>query len=283
MGDLLLGWTVQLVLVAASFAIARHAARKLPRRAVHGLALAIVAAIVLFVWQVQERAFLVRLLPFSNVMILGNLLPLLAAGLAGVAWSANPNVPLWRRTALLSVLFVATVYCAAGFVIGSKPRCTDEWKDGICLQTTPVSCSAAAAATFLRQHGIAATEAEMAELCLTRMPRGTPWLGLYRGMALKTADTPWRVEVFETDVEGLRQMGDSAILSVELPANRGPADPRYERDWGWLPGVRHAVVFVRFAEGRLLQIGDPIIGREYWTEQALHDLWTGQGLRLVRR
>ena len=55
----------------------------------------------------------------------------------------------------------------------------------------------------MREHGIQASEQEMVELCLTRAD-GTPALGLYRGLKLKTRGTPWNVEVFRSGLEDLR-------------------------------------------------------------------------------
>ena len=54
----------------------------------------------------------------------------------------------------------------------------------MCLQTSQVTCPAAAWATLLRYHGIEVTEAEMAGLCLTG-PDGALMLGLYRGLRVK--------------------------------------------------------------------------------------------------
>lgn len=60
-------------------------------------------------------------------------------------------------------------------------------------------------------------------------------------------------------------------------------DPRYAQEWGWIPGLRHAVVlFGKKADGNL-DIGDPSVGREAWTVDDLRVLWHGQGLRLVPR
>ena len=155
----------------------------------------------------------------------------------------------------------------------------------MCVQTTPATCSPAAAATLLRAHGIAATEAEMAALCLTR-ERGTAALGLYRGLKLKTAGTPWDVEVFHTDPAGLRALvpAGPAILTVRFDPGPG-IDPRYEQLWGWLPGVQHTVVvfgFTAAADGKV-EMGDPVAGREHWSAKDLSVLWHGEGMRLVKR
>lgn len=166
--------------------------------------------------------------------------------------------------------------------VSPMPETNDRWRDGVCLQTSPATCSPAAAATLLRAHGIPATEREMAGLCLTR-EGGTAAHGLYRGLKLKTAGTPWDVEVIDTDAAGLRAMSPgAAILTVRLDRTPG-TDSRYEQLWGWTPGVRHTVVFYRFTGDGKVEMGDPSVGRERWSAKDLGVLWHGEGMRLVRR
>ena len=122
----------------------------------------------------------------------------------------------------------------------------------------------------------------MARLCLTT-DRGTTNHGLYRGLRLKTAGTPWNVESFRTDSAGLRGFSGPALLVVRLDTGSA-VDPRYEKLWGWTPGVSHTVVFFGFSDGGTkTEMGDPGVGREQWSARDLHVLWHGEGLRLVRR
>jgi len=58
-------------------------------------------------------------------------------------------------------------------------------------------------------------------------------------------------------------------------------DPRYEANWGWTRGTAHAVVFFGRAEGNLVEMGDPTVGRERWGRESIDVLWTGVGMRLV--
>jgi hypothetical protein len=166
--------------------------------------------------------------------------------------------------------------------LGAPPHCTDVWTDGVSRQSTDATCSAAAAATLLRAHDIPATEREMAELCLTRR-QGTNWQGLYRGLKLKTAGTPWDVEVFHCNLRELQAtLSGPAILTVQLGPNQ--TDQRYIDDFGWIPGLSHSAVLFRFSpDGLLVEMGDPSVGREEWSTDDLRILWTGKGMRLVRR
>ena len=120
----------------------------------------------------------------------------------------------------------------------------------------------------------------MIELCLTRSS-GTSTFGLFRGLTAKTAGTPWAVEFFQTDEQDLYQNKCPALLTVWLNPEAN-VDPRYEREWGWRPGLRHAVVlFAR--ENSLVKMGDPAIGMERWGAHSVTVLWHGMGFRLVPR
>lgn len=148
------------------------------------------------------------------------------------------------------------------------------------MQTSKESCSPAAAATLLYAHGIRTTEQEMAELCRTSR-LGTTMLGLYRGLKIKTRGTQWDVEVFRGTIPEMRGLGGTMLITVGLKKGQD-ADPRYQREWGWPPGVKHTVVVFDFP-GTEVEIGDPAAGREQWTLTDLETLWYGEGLRLIKR
>lgn len=190
--------------------------------------------------------------------------------------------PLWRRCLLTVPLAAIGIWRLYGPLAGTPPGdIQDRWGDGVCLQSSYGSCGAAAAATLLQLAGINATEAEMAELCLTR-PHGTTLHGLYRGVKLKTAGTAWRVEIVGGPVAALRESSMPVLLNVGLPLNTAGLDPRYKEDWGWTPGSSHSVVLLGFRSDGRVEIADPAVGREHWFETGLETLWRGQGLRLVK-
>jgi len=177
---------------------------------------------------------------------------------------------------LVVPLLLLCLYQSYGWLLADVPPLDERWKDRVCRQTSDASCSAAAAATMLRANGIEATEAEMARHCLTRAG-GTPMLGLYRGLKLKTARTGLTVRALRGDLAALRAHGGPVILSVRLDPGQW-TDPRYERLWGWAPGVAHTVVFFGFDASGEAEIGDPSVGREHWSVRDLEVLWHGQGL-----
>jgi hypothetical protein len=255
--------------------------RRLPPRVVAAAALAACAFIVAFVFLLSDSVVLARLLPFPSLIVLGDWLPPAVALLAGLAWRRVPGRALRKSALVLPLIGVCAFRSYRRVGGGPPPLGEDRWKQGVCLQTSQTSCSAAAAATLLRAHGIDATEAEMARLCLTR-EGGTTMHGVYRGLRLKTDGGPWKVEVFRGDVAALRARAGPAILSVRLDRGGG-VDPRYERLWGWTPGLKHTVVFYGFRSEGKTEIGDPSVGREHWRTEDVRVLWHGDGMRLVRR
>jgi len=240
----------------------------------------LVAAILAFAIKVQGRLILAHWLPFSNVILVGNLTAVGAACLAGAVLGWR-SLPLWRRLVFATGIAVVGLVALLHQMPRNPPPAGDEWIDEVCIQSNQASCSACAAATLLAYFGIPASEAEMMELCLTGAT-GTPSLGLYRGLKLKTADTSFDVEAFHTDVESLLKSETPAILLVMLELG-ADVDPRYEQDWGWKPGLGHAVVYYGPAGSDRVMIGDPSVGREKWTTDDLRVLWQGDGLRLRRR
>lgn len=248
--------------------------------------LALVLAVVLYTAFVWDRVWLSKLLPMSNLIVVGNLFPLLAAALAGLIYH-ELRVATWRRCLNLAALGGISVLALVAPLIGSAPACGDAWlNQRICLQTTDRTCTPACAATVLRSYGIAATEGEMAALCLTR--GGTTWQGLYRGLKCKTAATPWDVRVERLSVDELRELGNQPVIlrlggGGFFATKNGSLRERDELELGLRPGIGHSVVFLRFIGERLVEIADPKpgVGVEVWTVDELARVWDGEATHLV--
>lgn len=279
MGDIYLGLLILAFFAIVAFGIGRAIGRRVSSRAANWLCLLTVVGLVAYIGCVWDKTTLVKWLPYSNLIVLGNWFPLEAGFLGGLA-STQVGMAAWRRGLTIVVLQLAGIVVVLFPLLGESPRCGNAWLDNVCLQTTRQTCSAASAATLLKLHGIHATEQEMADLCLTR--RGTNWMGLYRGLKRKTSGTEWDVEVFTGSADNLRAVGP-AILSVGLASN-AQVDRLYQAEFGWRPGMRHSVVLLGFVTD-LVEIGEPTpdVGRERWTSRDLQDLYLGQGMRLVRR
>ncbi|MFO0867374.1 MAG: hypothetical protein U0935_00370 [Pirellulales bacterium] len=283
MGQLYSAVLLMTGLAAGMFGLSWRFTRGVSIHRLNLLALAVVALLVVYVCCVWDQWWLAQLLPFSSLPVLSNWLPLWAGGLAAIVARRLAGDP-WRQGSFVGALFLVAESSLLVPLFGSPPACGQVWTaDGICLQTTPATCSAACAATLLRLRGIAATEQEMAELCLTR--HGTTWQGLYRGLKAKTAGTGWDVEVSRGDLHTLQALsGEPVILRVGLA--RGARVPtELVQEMGWRPGTGHSVLFLGFLPHRQIEVADPSpgIGREQWPVEDLATLWDGQIVRLVPR
>jgi hypothetical protein len=186
-----------------------------------------------------------------------------------------------RKALFVTALGLVAFYSLVHPLQGMPPQCEDRWINTICLQSSQATCSAACAATLLEQYKIAATEGEMADLCLTR--KGTHWKGLYRGLKLKTADDLWDPEFFRCSYEELKAMPPAPrILTVEFREEIGDELSEGARH-GWQPGVSHSIVVMSFNNDGSISVADPTTGVEVWTERDLQLLWQREGMRLVER
>lgn len=283
--DIYLGLLIATGMSGVAFYGAWTLSRKAPPRLCNLLAIAVVLTLMLFIRDLWNSQALARYLPYSNLIILGNWMVPTVALLGGLAWHRMPG-RFFRKSLLVGAMLSVAGYSLVHPLCGQVPHCDNVWRNEVCLQSTNASCSPASAATLLRWYQISATEQEMAELCLTRR-EGTYWQGLYRGLKLKTRDTPWDVEVFATNnLADLQQMtlNGPVILTVGIPTD-AKVSPVYEADWGWVRGVSHSVVLFGFLPRQLVRVGDPSVddGQENWTRTDLEVLWQGYGIRLVPR
>lgn len=283
--DIYIGLAVSIAVSVVAFVAAYRWGRSASLRLGNLLTTALVLLLVLYIRDLWNSQTVVKFLPYSNLIVIGNWLAPTVAVLGGLAWHRLPG-QFCRKGILVGSMLAVAGYSLVHPLRGEVPRCNDLWENGVCLQSTNASCSPASAATLLKYYNIPATEQEMAELCLTRK-EGTHWQGLYRGLKLKTAGTPWDVEVFSgSTLQDLRSKAEfgPVILTVGLPKEAG-VPSAYQKDWGWIPGVSHSVVLFKFWTIEMANIGDPSVsdGRENWTENDLRILWQGRGIRLVPR
>jgi hypothetical protein len=209
-----------------------------------------------------------------------------AAVLCAVLWCCVSSRRERRRAGLLFAPLLGVALWSYAWYFEPLPPGVKGRADasGLCLQSTVDSCSAAAAVMLLHRHGIAATEAEMAALCLTRAGKGTCAPGLYRGLALKAATQQLRPQVVSpSQPEALRSLHQPAIITVGLKSNTPPNIAAKMEGYGWNIGSRHTVVVLGTdAAGRWIEIADPSNGKERWPTEELAHLWDGNALILVK-
>lgn len=192
------------------------------------------------------------------------------------------DTPKWRRAMVAVGLGLASLaailWPLLSIVLRPPPEGHDEWKGPVAMQSSWATCSPAAAATLLTAEGISVSEREMIPLCLTDYD-GTPTLGLYRGIKLMANRSDRQVEIVDRRLDRLLEDDDWPVLmAVRLPP--GVDDPRFEDEWGWIPGMGHSVVALGRGPDGGFVIADPAIGLELWSESKLTTLWQGNGLRV---
>lgn len=278
--DVVLAVGLMCGLAAGLFALAVHLDRHCSKWLGNGLAVGALLSIFVYALYVQDGLALGRLLPVTNLIILGNWLPLAVGTIAGVAWNRFTMPPV-RRALSVFLPVVVSLWAVYGFLLDPIPSCGNVWRDGVNIQTTDVTCSPASAATLLRSYGIAASEEEMAELCLTTR-RGTYLHGIYRGLKIKTAGTEWDVELFGASIDELKRMNAPAILTLHV---EGESEGTQRTGFlgTWEMGQAHSVVLMEIAPNDYAVVGDPEVGRQLWTCDELKGMVGAEGIRLVRR
>ena len=204
------------------------------------LALLCAAWLLVDAFVLRESVWLIRWIPWTNMLVLGDFVPLGAAVLAAMLIKLSTGKLVYRAT-FATILVASCLLYSYGEYLRPRPPIEARWRYGVCMQTTNASCGAAAAATLLAMHGISSTESEMADLCFTG-DDGTTMQGLYRGLRLKTAGTAREVQPFTGNLETLRADPQPTLLAVGL-GRWQKADPQYSNNWGWTPGIMHSVVF----------------------------------------
>jgi hypothetical protein len=281
MADIIWGLAVVGMVAFGAFGLTLFLTRKLPRYANDLLAFLVVLLIFAYIRYLWYHPRLATILPFSNLVIVGNWFPVVAGALGGLAWRRIPG-KYWRKSFFIGGLSFASIYSVVWPLLGETPSCMNIWKNQICVQTTAKTCTPACAATLLRKHGIYTTEREMADLCLTRS--GTTWQGLYRGLKIKTAGTPWDVEVLDCDASRIMEMyKQPMIVSVGLPSKS--SDRIAMNEWGWKPGIGHSVVYMGDVYAGRIMVADPTpnVGMEDWSVDEFQYLYRGTAMRLVKR
>lgn len=277
-------WIAVAVMVLLSMGAAWLTARYLSPQ--HGQSVMLwltlsVVAVIFFCLYWAGQLFWARIVPSSAAIIYTNLAAIFAG--LGTGWASRlPNTPRWRRAIMAVGLgltsLAAILWPLLSIALRPPPEGHDKWRGPVAMQTSWATCSPAAAATLLKAEGIAVSERDMIPLCLTDYA-GTPTLGLYRGVKLMALRHERQVEIVDRSLEKLLSDDDwPVLLAVRLPF--GVDDPRFEQEWGWIPGMGHSVVALRRDPSGGIVIADPAVGLELWSESTLKTLWQGNGMRV---
>lgn len=236
---------------------------------------------------IQKPHLITRILPYRDIIFYTN--PYIYAIIIFAAATSRFGLTPKRKKrilTLLAILFLFALYPYHYFYLPpaeiNTPTLSD--KNGICIQTSQDTCSAAAAVTLLRLYQIETTEAQIARLALTKKERGTRRLGLYR--AFKTIAHALRLDL---NIQ-IEQISTQAIITRNIPAivtagirkatpnaPHTPAEQRLTQERGWIPGAFHDIVYLGRvpAPSDQIWIADPVNGRESLSFSDLHLLHTG--------
>jgi len=168
----------------------------------------------------------------------------------------------WKRDALLVGAGLLILHSAAvGWVMGRPSDLLGTVRpDGVCLQTSGYSCSAASAAALLHAYGVTATEREMAELCVTCNgglgAGGTTHSGIMRGLRIKLEGAR-TVRVARPAYDGIPQ---PCIVALRLS-----------------PTLTHSVMVVRVAPTEV-SVMDPLYGRGTMRRELFEREWLGSAI-----
>ncbi len=156
-------------------------------------------------------------------------------------------------------------------------QCQDRWDGICCLQTTDSTCAAAASATLLKLHDIPTTEDEMKNRCMAST-HGTSFEGIYLGLAEMAELRGKRIDVDILTFDDFIAKNENALVLLMLNDELDKIDHRYSRDWGWIVGTVHSVVFLGKADENHVWIADPGTGLEKWKLEGLRNLWRDTAL-----
>jgi len=220
-----------------------------------------------------------KILPFSWAIFYSNLYPFAAALFIPVAIRrAKTRFQKARIIILCAALFVITLIPFRDY-LSKPPKIYDSKMDenGVCLQTSSDTCSAASIVTLLGMYGIKTTEAEASLLALTKEGRGTDRLGIYRALKILTShDKKFHVRIEKLTADELIRKNKPAIITVGLVENPStPQEKEMAARFNWQPGAVHDVVFMGKDEKdpSRARIGEPQFGLERWPRTALDSLF----------
>ena len=264
---------------------------KVQKRPALANALGVLALVVVIAGFALERRedWAWRIMPFSGtgLVFLTNFSLEGVVVLFALMWQNAKEQPEKRRAVCFAFpLFGVSLWSYAWYFAPVPTGLTGQVNaSGFCPQSSEESCSAAAATMLLSRYGINTTEAEMAELCLTRAGQGTPPLGLYRGLVIKAASYGMRPRVLHFEqAEDLRSLKSAAVINVGLKADIPPEMLAKMQGFGWGVGTWHTVVVMGAdAKGEWIDIADPSNGKERWPVAELKYLWDGNALILVKK
>ena len=230
-----------------------------------------IALAMAYVLLARDSAWQIMCMPFTNTIVYGKWLFIIASFLAGLLSSSGIIRPLSRLILIPSMLLVGSMDFGE-YILYPKPPIGNIVIDSIIGQSSDATCSPAACATFLRLYHVEVLEKDMVEACLTTK-NGTPNQGIWRALKMNVPDG------YKVSVSHFRDYNSLPFpLLVNLKLEKSVYNSnRYYGQWGWKPGVPHTVVLLGRADNGKLLVADPATGMDLWDYQILDNLWDKVG------
>jgi len=245
----------------------------------------IVIGIFSYLFSVRPDLF-TKISPFSFAVFYSNLYPFAVALFIPVMLHKGKSRFHKIRIFVLSLILFFITLVPCDYFWGVRPEYFENRIDenGVCIQSSMDTCSAAAAVTLLYHFGIETTEQQVAGLALTRKGRGTNRLGLFRALNIITKNRgTYKVHLEHLSAEDLLQKNKPAIVTVGLSENPStPEEINMARLYNWDPGVVHDVAFLGLDKKHpgKVKIGEPQFGLETWHQEHLEVLFRQMAIYL---
>jgi len=239
-----------------------------------GLLIISIALATALAWQSSGSLLWAHWIPQSYVVIVCNASVILIVAAAGLLVGTHCLSLRRERLAVFALCATAVWFVSAAAVrpilepLRLEQR--NQWVESVCLQSHDASCAPAAAATLLGLHGIAQTEHQMANACLTSRS-GTLSLGLYRGLCIGARNSAFKPRVLvcapnecpQSDLEHRLPL----LANVEFQSGEGA----------------HSVVLMKKLDDGDWLVADPAVGVQRWSDSFFRNCWKGEGIFLAAR
>jgi hypothetical protein len=230
-----------------------------------------IALAMAYVLLARDSAWQIMCMPFTNTIVYGKWLFIIASFMAGLLSNSGIIRPLSRLILIPAMLLVGSMDFGE-YVLFPKPPVGNIFIDSVIGQSSDATCSPAACATFLRLYHVEVLEKQMVEACLTTQ-NGTPNQGIWRALKMYVPDGH---KVSIARFRDYKNLPFPLLVNMKLKDvdnNSG----RYYGQWGWKPGVPHTVVLLGRADDGKLLVADPATGMDIWDYQILDVLWDKVG------
>ncbi len=232
------------------------------------------------------RLELAEFFSVGAAIVTSNVTPIFIIFAIGLVWSAPVAGRPKRQVRLAGLGMLSVAFLVAPIMRPLiRPVVSDEtarMDDGVCLQSHPATCAAAAAATILQHHRIAVTERQMIAACLTSC-NGTEPLGLFRGLRSQTATRALRPQLASTEAATWQSLNQFPLIALISFGRENESDVTSLQ---WILGRQgegHAIVVFGISENGDYLIGDPAFGRTVWDEGTFQRRFSGHAIYLAKR